>query len=188
MSKSAYIDVDERAVVMELNPDMSERKVKSTIRKAAKLERKFREEMEKEAKFTDAIDYGKYPKVIVKGLYQEREQKSFETILKNERDHARYTRDRRDRGWMNKHGRNPDVTADVTAAGSIMTLGILPAYLCTRVHMYKNAVRDYKAIRYLDRHKTYAPACTTPAPPAETTPGKWNGQDYFNDWAVKLKR
>jgi hypothetical protein len=169
MSKSAYIDVDERAVVMELNPDMSERKVKSTIHRAAKLERKFRKQMEKEAKFSDAIDYGTYPKVMVKGLYEERDQKSFETIMKNERIHARYKLDWRDRGWISNPKVNPNITDTESVIGmglvSIATLGLVPAYLCTRLHMYNTASRNYDAIKYLDKHKTYAPMSTTTKAP-----------------------
>ena len=167
--KHAYIDFDENAIVMELNPEMSIRKVKSTIHRAAKLRQKFEKKLEKDAGFADYVEHRFNPKVMVKGLYQENEQNSFENILKDELSHAERKRDKRDSIWI-EHDRVSHknqcfpfnyTTADKVAVGvlvGIVTLGTIPAYCATKVHLYNKADQNCAAIGYIDRNKTYVPA------------------------------
>jgi len=158
MSKNAYIDVDEKAIVMELSPEMSERKVKSTIHRAAKLERKFGKKMEKDAGFADSIEYGSDPKVIVKGLYQEREQKSFDKILKDELSNAERKRNKLYKTCVHPGERFDTEDKEIMVITGILSGGLFPAAVVIGRHRYTKANTSYNAIKYVDENKTYVPA------------------------------
>lgn len=164
MSKNAYIDVDEKAVVMELSPELSERKVRSTIHRAAKLERKFGKKMEKEAGFADSIEYGTNPNVMVTGLYQERERKSFDKILKDELSNAERKRDKLYKNCVKPGERFDTADKEVMVITGILSGGLFPAAVAIGRHRYSQANTSYNAIKYVDENKTYVPADAAKVP------------------------
>lgn len=171
-ARSAYIDFDEKAIVMEISPEMSLRKLKSTIKKAAKLEQKFGKKMEKHAGFGDALEYKDKPRVLVKGLYDDKTaQKHFEEVLRDKRDkfYGKIEKIEQSSFWNTQNvyaptghaGNYPGDKLDTIlclCATGLVTVGFVPAYSLCQAHSYNKAIMNYETQGYMIKNKEYVPA------------------------------
>ena len=165
MAKRAYIGWKAGAVVINANPDLSQRELESTIRKAAKLEQKFERKYEKHVDHDEYMNHvkeygGPQPKIEVRGLEtsglaEKNFRETLEGMEKQSSDKYSSSRDEyKNKMWL---ADDPPNMGTSVIAYQQLPAAELPA-IGSQIHksLYKKKVerdeRNYNGLRYISGH------------------------------------